>query len=665
MATVIDLLPRKMRDGLRNLASGLGIGGQDKTASAQFILSPLARQEIDACYRGTWLGRKIHDIPAKDMTREWRAWQAEDDQIEAIENEEKRLNVRALTRKALVLARLYGGCGIVMGLPGDAATPAPSKIGKGQLRYLHVMHRWDLTLGDQVRDLGDPLFGKPQHFRLGGNVDALQQVDIHPSRVISFFGNELPDGAMGSEVASWFWGDPLLLAVRDALVAHDTTTGSITSLLQEAKVDVVHIPGLMDHLSSAQYEKILIERLNLAAVIKSITNTLILDGGDGTETGGERWETRQLNFAGMPELHRTMFQLVAGAADIPATRLIGQAPTGLNSTGESDIRNYYDRLGSEQESDLSPMLAPLDEYLIQSATGSRDPSIFFDWNPLWQLTPKEKADHDKAVAETAQIYSNIGAFPADALALGIQNRVIEDGVFPGIEAAIEEAELEANMALPPVDLPDPGTEPPAPANANDPMPASQGANMTGNSRRRAASDRSRKIMRDRRTARAADSSTPRPLYVSRKVLNAAEIVKWAKGQGFTEIVAAEKMHVTIIASREPVDWLKVGGESWSGSSDDGKLTIAPGGPRVVERLGEGIVLMFNSWEMTYRHGSMREAGASFDFSDYQPHVTITYTAPDDDFDPSKIEPYTGEIKLGPEVFAEFVEDWRPSEVAAE
>jgi hypothetical protein len=192
--------------------------------------------------------------------------------------------------------------------------------------------------------------------------------------------------------------------------------------------------------------------------------------------------------------------------------------------------------------------------------------------------------------------------------------------------------------------------------------------MAGNSRRRAANDRARRTIRDkanllrRETTLLLTDAVPRPLYVSRKVLNGDDIVRWAEGEGFKDVVPAASMHVTIIASRDPVDWLKMGEPGWSGPNGDGSLEVAPGGPRVVEPLGDGVVLMFNSWELAYRHGAMREAGASFDFSNYVPHITISYDrAANDGLDLQAVKPFTGAIKLGPEVFEPFADGWRPAQ----
>lgn len=651
----------KLFDGLRNLVSGLGTR-DDKQSFATFQLLMPSRMEIDACYRGTWLGRKVHDIPSKDMTREWRAWQAEDDQIEAIEKAETLLQLRIKCRRALTLARLYGGSAIMMGLPGKTSEPAPPTIPKGGLRYLHVLHRYEITLGDQDRDPESDFAGGPVKFTWNSSNRNETAVDIHPSRVISFVGNDLPDGSMGGEADSWFWGDPLLVSIRDALLSHDTTTAAISSLLNEAKFDVVSIPGLMDNLSSAEYEKTLMDRFGLASILKSITNTLLLDGGDENGNSAEKWETRETDFAGMPDVQRMMFQLVSGAADIPATRLIGQSPTGMNATGDSDTRNYYDRLSSEQESDLTPVLAPLDEYLIQSATGGRDPSIYFEWNPLWQMTPKEKAERDKLVSETAEKYAGMNVIPEDAFAAAVQNRLIEDQVFPGLEAAIEEAEVDLEFGQPeellnPAIPVDPAASIPAPA--NDPTKP-----VSGNSRRRVSNDRARKRLRKRhqmdRELLLTDAK-PRTLYVSRKVLNADEFRTWARGQGFKDV--ENDLHVTIAYSRTPVDWLKMG-DNWSGN-DKGEITIQPGGARLVEALGSAgaVVLMFASSELSWRHESMKQNGASWDYEEYQPHITITYQGADVDL--ASVEPYRGSIRLGPEIFEEVDESREPEAIAAE
>lgn len=155
------------------------------------------------------------------------------------------------------------------------------------------------------------------------------------------------------------------------------------------------------------------------------------------------------------------------------------------------------------------------------------------------------------------------------------------------------------------------------------------------------------------------SSAPRTLYVSRKLLNGEEFLRWARAQGFKTTLAATDLHVTIAYSRAKVDWMTIG-EEWA-ADQNGGLAIPAGGPRVIEPLGpEGaVVLKFASWALARRNHEIREAGASWDWPEYQPHVTITYDATGVDL--SKVEPFRGELRFGPEIFEEVDPPARPEE----
>jgi hypothetical protein len=77
---------------------------------------------------------------------------------------------------------------------------------------------------------------------------------------------------------------------------------------------------------------------------------------------------------------------------------------------------------------------------------------------------------------------------------------------------------------------------------------------------------------------------------------------------------------------------------------------------MVETFGEGaIVLLFNNTELTWRHQDILDAGGSWDFPEYQPHITFTYQPGSVDLD--QVEPYRGVIELGPEIFEEITPSW--------
>lgn len=590
-------------DSLVNLVSGLGTS-KDKRVSGAFVYTPHVRQEIDAALRGDWIARKIVTVPPNDMTREGREWKADKADIEKIEAVEQRHGTMRKLRDALENARAYGGGALLLGYgDGNPEMPAPTNIGKDGLKYVLSLNRYELTPGKVIKDVLSPWHGEPEYWQVSS--ESRGSVRVHPSRVIAFQGNRRLDRDVNGE----WWGDSVLESVYEAVRNAALANEGIASLIPEAKIDIIKIPNLSNNLQTEEYSNRLVTRFTLANQMKSLVNALVLDKE-------EEWEQKQLSFANLPETIREFMSIVAGAADIPATRLLGQSPGGLNATGESDIRNYYDRIKADQNMDLRPALARLDDAIIASALGSRPADIWYAFNSLWQQTPKEKAETAKAKAEATAIYARANLVPADALAKGVQNQLIEDGVYPGLEDALEESEIELNFE--PVDPEaDPNADPAT-------VPTQQ------------------------------QDAAPRTLYVRRNVKNAAEIVKWAKAQGFDKTLAPEDMHVTIAFSRTPIDWMKTG-ETWAD-----ELKIAAGGARIVEPLGPkgAIVLLFNSSELSWRHRSIIRAGASWDWPDYQPHITITYDGKGMDL--SKVEPYRGEIVLGPEIFEEVVEDWEKS-----
>jgi PBSX family phage portal protein len=146
------------------------------------------------------------------------------------------------------------------------------------------------------------------------------------------------------------------------------------------------------------------------------------------------------------------------------------------------------------------------------------------------------------------------------------------------------------------------------------------------------------------------SPKDRTLYVSRPVTNAAEIVAWAKKQGFETTLPPEDMHVTVCYSKQPVDWSR-----YTPDTDPIRVQV---GLRKVQTLGPkgAIVLTFESLPLAVRWKTFRDGGASWDWPYYQPHVTLTYSNPND-IDPDKIQPYEGVIELGAETFAPVEEDW--------
>ncbi|RLK53442.1 hypothetical protein BCL79_2749 [Stenotrophomonas rhizophila] len=590
----------QIKDGLVNLVANLGTP-RDKAAASFYGLPLLSEADATNAYRGTWLARKVIDIPAMDSCRKWRGWSADQAQISAIESEEKRLGLQQKVLEALIRARLAGGAALYIGTGQSDPMQLlkPESISKGGIKHINVLSKRVLQAGELDRDPESPGYGRPAYYNLSSGTAG--QLRIHPSRLVILQGATKPDPELDTGDG---WGDSVLLAISKAIKDADSTAGNIASLVFEAKVDVIKIPNFMSMLSDPDYEEQMLKRMQLAMMAKGINGALLLDAE-------EDYEQKQAQFGGLTDLMMAFMQLTSGASDIPMTRLLGQSPGGMNASGESDLRNYYDRISSGQELVLGPSLQVLDECLIRSALGSRPKEVFYNWRSLWQTTDTERATIGKTTADTIKTIADTRLIPEDVMSVVAVNMLTEAGVAPGLEAEMQDYAETAPAS---------GDE------GEDGAPA------------------------ETRAAELGDAS-PRSLYVSRKVINASEIEAWAREQGITDL--ADNLHVTVAYSRQAFDWIKAGNANEWGSDSKDQLVIPEGGPRAVEPLGGmSAVLLFASSQLCWRHESIIRAGGSHDYPDYTPHISLT-KAP---IDLTKVEPYRGRIVLGPEIFEEIRED---------
>lgn len=618
-------------DRMVDLVTGLG-GIRDRTTTQVFSgMNLISPAELEVMYRNDWLAGKIVDIIPQDMIRAGRQWQANKDQITAIENYEKlpSINMWPKLREALVRSRVMGGSALFIGIKD--ADPSSElrvdEIGPGDLQYLTVIDRYSISYQEVERDPRSPWYGDPRMWSVSSGQGST--VQIHPSRIIKFLGLPIVT-RQSTSLSDEVWGDPVLMRVYEAVKNASSAQQHIAGLIPDARVDVMYIPELGKILESASDTDKLTKRFGYARDIKSMFRLMLLEGNgvDGTGARGETWKQRQVSFSDLPELMRSFLQIAAGAADIPVTRLLGESPAGENSTGEADLRNYYDHVKALQHLVLQPKLNALDAITKRSA-GVVDDKIFYIWAPLWSMSEKEKAEVFGKKSEAARKLVGSGndkpIVSPLALSEALVNSITEDGSLPGLEMAVlTHGALSSFME----------NEDYVPEEPVAPVPGAPGA--PGNT--------------------PFGDAAPRSLYVRRNLINVSEFVRWASDAGFVGITPSEELHVTVLFSKTPVDWIAMRAD-WSGD-DRGRITIPPGGPRVVEKLGPtATVLTFWSDSLLYRHQSMLERGASSEHpGEYVAHVTISHAA--QSIDVSKVTPFQGALRFGPEIFEEVDENWR-------
>lgn len=426
--------PQETADGLVNIASGLGLG-RGKRDHNRFVHGQLlGYAELEAAYQTNWIARQIVDIPADDMTREWRAIKCHDaDEIRA---EEDRLNLQSTVNEAISWSRLYGGAAILPITNQDFEKPFnPGLIKKDEVQRLMVFDRWDLIPHSiNTWNVLAENYLQPEYYTL---YQGSQR--IHWTHFVRFVGAKLP---RRQRVLLQGWGDSQLRRcledIKDTVAAKD----GIAELMQAANVDVITREGLSEDLSTDQEESI-IKRYQLFDQMKSIINTALLDGD-------EKYDRVTLNLSGVAPVIDTLMVWIAGAADIPVTRLFGTSAKGLSATGEGDLKNYYDGIRSQQTSQLDRPMSMLDGIMVRSALGNMPDDYNYDWNRLTQPNHKDEAEARKIEAETDIILLDAGVVGRSH----VMRRLEAAEVYQYDDGVIDKIEASEDLSLGAVDRPE-------------------------------------------------------------------------------------------------------------------------------------------------------------------------------------------------------------------
>lgn len=426
---------KQITDGLINAVTGQGTRRDPRTAASYQAPVPMTLHDIDAAYRASGLMRKIIQIPALDMVREWRDWKLEQKHITAVEDEEKRLLLRQKVRQVEVLRRMGGGA-LIMGLPGNPANPAPEGIEQGGLAYVNVVSRWNLTFSELLDDARLADYGEPVMWKLHTGSGA---VDVHPSRVVPFKADTTASLASQTFVGhDAYWGESVVQQVLDAVKDSDTARASFASLMHKARLNRIGIPNLMDLVSTTAGTQMIQSRIETMVLAESLHNATIFDAGGEDGKGGEQITDATYNFQGAKDLINAYAEFASAISDIPATRLLGRSPEGMNASGDSQQKDWQKKIRAMQTLDLGPCLDRLDPFLIASAIGSVPDGQWYEFAPLDTPGAKECAEIFKIEMEAAVAALNTGAIPDEAFARGFQSLLIDRGYLPGLEAALLE-----------------------------------------------------------------------------------------------------------------------------------------------------------------------------------------------------------------------------------
>lgn len=379
-----------VNDSFINFAMNLGIGADNPSSGSSYGFNPKTRNrvELEWIHRGSWLGGLAVDIIAEDMTKAGIELKGEIEpaDIEAIEEQAVVLGIWNKICETIKWARLYGGCIAVILIDGqDPSTPLRLQtIRKGQFAGLQILDRWMVnpSLNDLVTDYG-PSLGLPKYYEVTAQAPALSRQKIHYSRCIRVEGIEVP---YWQRITENLWSVSVIERLYDRMVAFDSATTGAAQLVYKSYMRTYKIAGMREIISQGGTAlsglTSYVQQMRRFQGIEGIT---LIDAEDDVQADVHG------AFGGLSDALEQFGQQISGALQIPLTRLFGQSPAGF-STGESDLRNYYDGINSQQNAKLKVGVTKIYRAIAASEGIVLSEGFKINFKSLWQLTEKEKVE---------------------------------------------------------------------------------------------------------------------------------------------------------------------------------------------------------------------------------------------------------------------------------
>lgn len=416
-------------DAFSNPAARLGFATFDLLNSTDYPITRLTEdyKTLTSLYRDNWIVQNIVQLVPQDIVRKWFDVKtaADGEYLDALERVIRRTHLRNKIMDGLSWGRLYGGAvGLILvkgqddlSLPLDIDTVMP-----GAFMGMHILDRWSGVFPDGaiVKDPEDPDFGLPEYYTVRDANDTFIS-RVHHSRIVRFVGRPLP---YQEAVTELYWGESEIEAVYNDVVRRDNVAANIAGLTFRANVEYREVEGLDQLLGigNSEMQRRFWNQMQAQAILRSNQGISLINKGDAVHT-------EQYTFTGLSDVYDRVMMDVAGASRIPVTKLFGRSPAGLNSTGESDMLNYYDYIDGVRETTLRPVLEKLLPIICMSTWGMIPDDLDIDFPPM--QTPDEEKNATIAEKKAGTIIAAFNANLIDKETAAKELRDL-DGIFDKI-----------------------------------------------------------------------------------------------------------------------------------------------------------------------------------------------------------------------------------------
>lgn len=380
--------------------------------------------------------RACVETVADDMTRAWISLKggnenkADDEFIQKMDEAQRKAGLQPKFHEAAELVGYEGGAFIFIdtGASGaDLETPLHigdygAEISRGSFLRFTVIDPVNVFPGDynSMSPLKSNYFRPDSWWVLGQKV--------HASRLIRLVANETP---ILLRPAYNFLGIPQAQILWDYVLHFQQCRAAEARLLTKFSL-IVFKTNMSEIFFQAGGTNEIDSRIRY--MIQNMSNDGIL--AIDREEDVLKLETP---LSGVTDIVKQALEFLAALNRTPAVKLLGISPSGFNATGESDIRNYYDHIRSQQEKIFRAGIEKALKCLQLQAFGALENGVDFDFEPLGEEDRAAIAAQQKTKADTIAVYLDRGVIsPEEARKAMAQDPAsgfafIDPGVMPDDE----------------------------------------------------------------------------------------------------------------------------------------------------------------------------------------------------------------------------------------
>ena len=346
-------------------------------------------ERLETGFKNDAIIRKIVSRPVFDGTKKhFKIENAEPEIIAFLEKEYKKLHIYKKLESAWTQSRIYGQAFFFL-VTNEDKNNYKEEIQEAPLLNLQVFSTG--MYGQNInQDVTSSNFGLPSQYNIYNSylniTEKSTPSSIHHSRVTRFDGEYLPEDYF---INNQYRHGSIIEKVYDSVGQYQGAIENIPPLMNTLNMAILKIENLMD-IADEETSKQISDRIRLIQKTRVENQLMLL-------TQGDEFLNHSLNLSGIKDLVEQLQNNMVAASGMPRTILLGESPKGQQSTGKSELVDYYDYVKQEQVRVLEPSIRYITNYLLKS-----------EFRKEFELSELEEADYRLKVADQMERFLNAG-----------------------------------------------------------------------------------------------------------------------------------------------------------------------------------------------------------------------------------------------------------------